>query len=127
MHKNNYYPLRSNVGGYGHKTHYTHSDDNDITVPDGTCDFQTYRLLRKLLVTPSYVAHVPYENFICEKNSVLVCCWISKPTNSGVEETVGYFHQRISTSLTLRRLMSYIYGAPILDVSRSHTTTQHSR
>ena len=30
-------------------------------------------------------------------------------------------------SLTLRRLTSYIYGAPILDVSRSHTTTQHSR
>jgi len=32
-------------------------------------------------------------------------------------------------SLTLRVLMSYIYtyGAPILDVSRSHTTTQHSR
>jgi len=34
--------------------------------------------------------------------------------------------QYIST-LTLRRLMSYIYGAPILDVSRPHTTTQHSR
>ena len=30
-------------------------------------------------------------------------------------------------SLTLRLLMSYIHGAPILDVSRSHTTTQHSR
>ena len=30
-------------------------------------------------------------------------------------------------SWTLRLLMSYIYGAPILDVSRSHTTTQHSR
>jgi len=30
-------------------------------------------------------------------------------------------------SLTFRRLMSNIYGAPILDVSRSHTTTQHSR
>jgi len=29
-------------------------------------------------------------------------------------------------SLTLRLLMSYIYGAPILDVSRSHTTTHHS-
>ena len=26
--------------------------------------------------------------------------------------------------LTFRLLMSYIYGAPILDVSRSHTTTQ---
>ena len=29
--------------------------------------------------------------------------------------------------LTFRLLMSYIYGAPILDVSRSHTTTQHSQ
>ena len=29
--------------------------------------------------------------------------------------------------LTFRLLMSYIYGAPILDVSRSHTATQHSR
>ena len=29
--------------------------------------------------------------------------------------------------LTFRQLRSYIYGAPILDVSRSHTTTQHSR
>ena len=34
---------------------------------------------------------------------------------------------RIHGALTLRWLMSYIYGAPILDVSRSHTTTQHSR
>jgi len=30
-------------------------------------------------------------------------------------------------SSTFRLLMSYIYGVPILDVSRSHTTTQHSR
>jgi len=30
-------------------------------------------------------------------------------------------------SLTLRLLMSYIYGAHILDVSRSHTTTHQSR
>jgi len=35
--------------------------------------------------------------------------------------------QQILEQLTLRWLMSYIYGAPILDVSRSHTTTQHSR
>jgi len=34
---------------------------------------------------------------------------------------------RVNVILTHRRLMSYIYGAPILDVSRSHTTTQHSR
>ena len=30
-------------------------------------------------------------------------------------------------SLTIRLLMSYIYGAPILDVCRSYTTTHHSR
>ena len=35
--------------------------------------------------------------------------------------------QNLISTLTLRRLMSYIYGAPILDVSRSHTMTQHSR
>ena len=40
---------------------------------------------------------------------------------------------KIGRNLTLRLLISYIniyiyiYGAPILDVSRSHTTTQHSR
>ena len=28
---------------------------------------------------------------------------------------------------TFRLLMLYIYGTPILDVSRSYTTTQHSR
>ena len=38
-------------------------------------------------------------------------------------------HRAAIQYLTLRRLMSYIYiyGAPILDVSRSHTTMQHSR
>ena len=40
---------------------------------------------------------------------------------------LSYFHITSVLVLTLRRLMSYIYGAPILDVSRSHTTTQHSR
>jgi hypothetical protein len=39
----------------------------------------------------------------------------------------GFFFFLNPLCLTLRRLMSYIYGAPILDVSRSHTTTQHSR
>ena len=29
-------------------------------------------------------------------------------------------------NLTLRLLMSYVYGAPILDVSRSNTTTHQS-
>ena len=36
-------------------------------------------------------------------------------------------YKELHIVLTLRRLMSYINGAPILDVSRSHTTTQQSR
>ena len=43
-----------------------------------------------------------------------------------IVKAMPYF-QFYSNDLTLRQLMSYIYGAPILDVSRSHTTTQHSR
>ena len=38
-----------------------------------------------------------------------------------------YVSRIMVKSLTLRLLMSYIYGAHILNVSRSHTTTDHSR
>jgi hypothetical protein len=56
-------------------------------------------------------------------------------TISAGERSQTYALDRAATvtgvppGLTLRRLMSYIYtyGAPILDVSRSHTTTQHRR
>ena len=46
-------------------------------------------------------------------------CWFKRITRKNRSVTRDI--------LTLRLLMSYIYGAPILDVSRSHTTTQHSR
>jgi len=51
-------------------------------------------------------------------------------TLSDIRTHNDYFKRQLFAAwyrLTLRRLMSYIYGAPILDVSRSHTTTQHSR
>jgi len=46
--------------------------------------------------------------------------------NASLSTSSKFLRIRYHT-LTLRWLMSYIYGAPILDVSRSHTTTQHSR
>ena len=51
--------------------------------------------------------------------------------NEEVMTLVGsQHHKKMPVLLTLRLLMSYIYiyiyGAPILDVSRSHTTTQHT-
>ena len=55
--------------------------------------------------------------------------WISTPSK-GVIWYCRMFGGSLLHSfyvLTLRWLMSYIYGAPTLDVSRSHTTTQHSR
>ena len=62
---------------------------------------------------------------------------VSKLANSvvslmNIESQLINLHTFIPTyeqrnDLTFRLLMSYIYGAPILDVSRSHTTTQHSR
>ena len=64
-----------------------------------------------------------------------VACWLLVPKFAGSNsaEAVGFlrakkkFSRNYENALTLRLLMSYIYGAPILDVSRSHTTTQHSR
>ena len=68
----------------------------------------------------------------------LVICYYIKPLNPELNP-ICYFlallgaHHFLYVSrirvklLTFRLLMSYIYGAPILDVSRSHTTTQHSR
>ena len=54
--------------------------------------------------------------------------WLAETDGSelgSVANEAGIFV--LFVTLTLRRLMSYIYGAPILDVSRSHMTTQHSR
>ena len=51
------------------------------------------------------------------------CCNVNNVYLKSIMKTI----HSAGHTLTLRRLMSYIYGAPILDVSRSHTTTQHSR
>ena len=53
--------------------------------------------------------------------------YIDVGANNGSENYKKKTLRLPASQLTLRRLMSYIYGAPILDVSRSHTTTQHSR
>jgi len=51
---------------------------------------------------------------------------VSTPLIS-VTSNTDLLRKRQEIILTLRSLTLYIYGAPILDVSRSHTTTQHSR
>jgi len=75
-------------------------------------------------------------------NKVYVCCYRLQFNTLNAElnpicyllTLLGAHHflhvSRIRVkSLSLRLLISYIsiYGAPILDVSRSHTTTHHSR
>ena len=83
---------------------------------------------------PNLSLHLQFsEDFTqCCKHLVFqnVSCWTNL---QGLHERVLLITVNILKTkrrllyLTLRRLMSYIYGAPILDVSRSHTTTQHSR
>ena len=82
----------------------------------------------KLLTTAIFTAN------LLENNKQRVPGNSAIRTHTQITENVSYFHDQDSdisylqeVILTLRRLMSYIYGAPILDVSRSHTTTQHSR
>ena len=66
-------------------------------------------------------------------NSVLSRCLDLSHLHSGQNGSVGHpasyaaSTRFLSPELTLRSLTLYIYGAPILDVSRSHTTTQHCR
>ena len=58
---------------------------------------------------------------------ILLALWYLD-LNPDTEDSTAYTNPELKFAfLTLRRLMSYIYGASILDVSRSHTTTQHSR
>jgi len=60
------------------------------------------------------------EGTLCGELQVTAGLWSSV-------ENLPYVIPLQPIILTLRRLMSYIYGAPIFDVSRSNTTTQHSR
>jgi hypothetical protein len=75
-------------------------------------------LLIKLLTVPDTNNLIVNINFT--KIKVTVRINLKKPN-------LTYSFYLIGRHLTLRVLMSYIYGVHILDVSRSHTTTQHSR
>ena len=69
------------------------------------------------------------HNFLCAPFNPLnpelnpICCLLAL---LGAHHFLHVSRIRVKL-LTFRLLMLYIYGAPILDVSRSHTTTQHSR
>ena len=93
-------------------------------------------LYREIIAVCSQI-HTKHINTLCGQNVELLNV---NPLNAELNPIcyllalLGAHHflhvSRIRVkSLTLRLLMSYIYiyGAPILDVSRSHTTTQHSR
>jgi len=77
------------------------------------------------------VISAPYSRFLlhrfsCENYTVLNERMTMKHVWESMCKETSVASQTCG-KLTLRWLMSYIYGAPILDVSRSHTTTQHSR
>ena len=73
-----------------------------------------------------------YQISYCRSNAAEMWRWPFQLSLMSILKRIGLcLHSHMSSwpglLLTRRRLTSYIYGAPILDVSRSHTTTQHSR
>jgi len=80
------------------------------------CVVVTFTILQSWGALSSEKTTPPFSESVC----VCVCVC---DTYLHISSSVAYVYMK---RLTLRLLMSYIYGAPILDVSRSHTT-QHSR
>jgi len=87
-----------------------------------------------LVDTSSYEFHL--QVFRYHSSGITVQVSQFRYHSSGITVQVSQFRYQnsgitVHTSdmvlLTLRLLMSYIYEAHILDVSRSHTTTQHTR
>ena len=97
----------------------------------------TYTYLAKYKET--FMSNIKaYRHKGLKEITIYICIYIFNPLNPELNPIcyllalLGAHHflhvSRIRVKLlSFRRLMSYTYGAPILDVSRSHTTTQHSR
>jgi len=88
----------------------------------------------KLLITTIFTAFPtlpPHNQFIIHLNRISPLNAELNPICYLLALLGAHYFLHVSRirvkSLTLRQLMSYTYGAPILGVSRSHTTTQHSR
>jgi len=107
---------------------YCHQTENEIQIVSVACGFLFYikRTTGKIksylgFYKIFYVLRFNINPFKPELNSI---CYLLALL--GAHNFLHVSRIRVK-SLTLRLLMSHIYGSPILDVSRSHTTTQHSR
>jgi hypothetical protein len=94
------------------------TDPNDIPNMSSTSQSLVFLILGEV---SSVKLHFPP---VCLLTAFLSIQYLPERSHSFQSSKIT---QKLPSSLTLRLLMSYIYGAPILDVSRSHTTTQHSR
>ena len=130
-------------GLYLHKTTQTQRKCRHTTVPRRESKPQSWHL-----VCSSHTSHstvkvfstpvTSYTNYITDRQNTPITVMHShiNPLNTELNPICyllallahHFLHvSRIRVkSLTLTLLKSCIYGAPILDVSRSHTTTHHS-
>ena len=86
--------------------------------PSPATQFRTFRVI--VIYFPKCPSASTAASYAPNVAFNYICYIIAKSVSTAVELVLIWI-------LTLRLLMSYVYGAPILDVSRSHTTTQHSR
>jgi len=98
-------------------------DGNKTLYKTATASCYTLQRFNTIHFSNNYIIFTKFNSGIesCECNILVVGRKMYKVKSANAQQT------RTVYNLTLRRLMSYIYGAPILDVSRSHTTTQYSR
>jgi len=125
---------------------------SDISKCAGLTAFRFQHTESKYTWVHVYVCvHVLHVHITCLKDSIWTVCTFVTHTKQRLCASIYFFIRKIVTirlkqnwrgqhrnkimatqrylesTLTLRSLTLSIYGAPILDVSRSHTTTQHSR
>jgi len=94
-------------------------------IPYHISHWHLFHIVPKLQTSAAPLSDSVYGNFNPLKPELNPICYLLALL--GAHHFLHVSRIRVKLLLTLRRLMSYIYGAPILDVSRSHTTTQHSR
>ena len=114
--------VRNILQGFINKMQICRFQVGSYTFPDSLKSWFKYFRVYKCSFTTCQRYKCPWYRFPHWKTFYCPCLFLLWPT---VVSTL--FYPGMVSYLTLKRLMSYTYGAPILDVSRSHTTMQHSR
>ena len=136
------------VNGYFNTVQFLTHQEQSISVHCAHATINPRQYQTCISITPKHICNYDYGNNVCELNLsyffdmkmwqiIFYSVHFVNPLNLELNPIcyllalLAHHFLHVSRirikSLTLRLLMLYTYGAPILDVSRSYTTTRHSR